>query len=958
MLETIALNLTASALATGGTIGVEKVRDILQRKRFSEDVDALATTFNTALKDALEATVHKEGRDDLVDLEADWSTIAEELDTVEALFENEEEAAIQITNAIAEGLRIDLDSRPALRGELEAAVADAYQQTLQAFADRVAGTDLADILDTETSIEVTATVNQLDDRLTAIQDQLRRQNRAALQGIGVTWLDPLYFQRHPPGDPEVAWRTEFNFAAVKADYPLPRERPPGHDDGDRQRVTDEILARLNDGENLVVLGDGGSGKSTTCKQVACQWQTAADRGPVFYRSSSTRTSFDDPSPLIEAITAENDPVLVVVEDAATGATSPVWDMLNEFAETPEVSFLFDSRESVWRDTDELAGAPASKYQRNRLGVVEMPALDSIECQRAITHYEDLTGAEVGRDSQQLYEHLQTADIGGPLVLAYELTGPAPGASDPTGVSALHDDVHEAYLDVEEWADEPLARTAVVMVNVLNAAGLPVTDGLIHALADDRADHRIIERTMDFLEGTVIQMDGKEVTTPHQEWSVLYFDRLLEADGERLAREQFEDCVAALFRLCDDQQRRQQVTDWLRDQPSILSEFADAPGEQADRFVTAIATIADTRPGLGVLYGTPTTWRVPLPDTCSTETQIKWHNRRGRAHLDRGALDAAEAEIIHCEEVLSTPAISEPERRRVQAGVLNHLGAIAHVRGEFDTAEDYYQQCLDIRRELDDRQNYAQTLNNLGLAAIKRGELDTAKEYLDESLTILQEVDDRHGQAQALNNLGMIAADRDELETAEEYYQQSLEILEELGDRHGQARTFVNLAEVVHKQGESDTVEEYYQQSLAVVREIGDRAGEATILNNLGKIANDCDKLDTAEEYLEESLKIKREVSDRDGQAQALTNLGVTAYKRGELDSANEYYEKAFELARMVGNRRVLFKIIENLVKLCEEQGNVEAGIEWCERGIEFAEAVDVTDTAERFRTRRAILTRT
>lgn len=178
-----------------------------------------------------------------------------------------------------------------------------------------------------------------------------------------------------------------------------------------------------------------------------------------------------------------------------------------------MSVLLDARPAAWRDP-EIEGSSRLHDQHRRLGVVEMPALDSRECQRALEHYESLTETESGLTGDQLYEELQTADIGGPLMLAYRLTGPPSVDAGDRAVSAVHADVRGTYTTVDEWADgDDLPQTVAAMVNVLNAAELPVEAALVHALATDRDDHLTIERTLGFLEGTMLEQAPDGVRTP-------------------------------------------------------------------------------------------------------------------------------------------------------------------------------------------------------------------------------------------------------------------------------------------------------------------------------------------------------------------------------------------------------------------------------------------------------------
>lgn len=940
VVETIALNLIAGGLSRVSDVGVKKTQKILRNKRFSEDLDELETEFTTALKEALSAVNTRTDREVLLDVQANWKNIVEELDDIEIVFENEREAIVRITNAIGEGLDIDLDSDPVLREALEASVAESYQTALREFANRIAGTDLAAIFDTEADIELTSAVNKIDDQLTSVQSQLRRRQAAALRNAGFKQLDPLYFERHKPGDPEVAWRTGFGFAEVQAEYPLVRNYSRNNDTDELRPFTDVLLSRLDNGEELVVLGDGGSGKSTICKQVACQWHTSDTRGPVFYRAGAAPTAFDEPGTLIEAVRAAEKDILIVVEDAASDDVTAIYEVLDEFKHASDVSFLLDSRKTTWRNADNLAGATSFKCQRQRLQTVEIPDLDVQECQRAVDHYESLTGNKVGRDGEQLYETLQTADIGGPLILAYELTGvPAETGSSQT-ISALHDDVHRAHQSIDEWTADNLSQTVAIMINILNAADLPVSEALIHTLADDRNDHRMIDRTLGFLEGKMLESASESVQTPHQMWSALYLEQHLDVAGERLACDRFERCVDALFRFCETDQYREQVTDWLRYQPDVVEAMTENPVDESGRFVRQIADIGQARGKLGILYGTPETWRVSLPQPCPSDAIVSWYDRRGRHHLRRGDLDAAESEWDHLKDVLDSLSVDlNATKKRWRALALGGLGVVARMRGNIDAAYEYHEKSLDFKRQVGDDHGEAVSLKNLGVVVRMRGDLDAAKEYLEKSLPIFRDVDDRHNQATSLTYLGEVICLQGDLDAAEEYHKKSLSIFRKIGERHRQATCLDNLGKVARKRGNLDAAEEYHQNSLAIEQEMSDRHGQAKSLNNLGIVGRKRSNLDDAEELHKEALAIFREVGDLHGQAKALRNLGEVARMHGDLKNAKKFNKDAFEKATDGNALSIALTGLENLVNICKQLGASEEAVSWCDKAIDLADKI-------------------
>jgi tetratricopeptide (TPR) repeat protein/energy-coupling factor transporter ATP-binding protein EcfA2 len=945
MLEALGINLLSGAVSSAGSIGVKKTRNILRRDKFSQDIDDLTTEFTKALKQGLSDTVDDSSYEEFQHIEINWTTIAEELDELDTIFEDEQEAVVHVTDAVVSGLDISLEANPELREKLESAVAEAYQTALRDFADHVAGTDLADVFDTEANIELTTTVNTIDDRLAALQQRLHRYETASLRNIGITRLDPLYFERETPNDPELAWRIGFEFADVQAGYPLDRQRPTGDDGNEREAVTEEIINRLDDGENLVILGDGGSGKSTICKQVACQWYGDTERGPIFYRQSSATAAFDQPGDLEAAIRTADGQLLIIVEDAANDDSTAVFDVLNTFNNANDVSFLLDSRKNAWIDTDNLAGAPKFKQQRQSLNTIEVPTLDKRECERAITHFEQVTDATVGESGKQLYEEIRSADIGGPLVLAYELTDPATRANNLQSATALHDDVHRAHIAVKDYAgDTNLPRIVAVMVNILNAAELPVREEFVHALATDRDDHLTIERTLGVLEGRMLELNDLEIGTPHQMWSILYLERVLENNSKRVACEYFEQCVDALFRLCDESERREAVIDWLGTTPEVFKNIEQDKTGMSSHFVNQISSIGDDRANLGSLFGTYNTWSVELPSDCPADAEARWHIARGRTHLSRGALDAAQAEFNRLvdfaeQEKFESESVSEDLR----AITLNNLGLLANSRGKLDSAEEYYKESLDISRKIEDHHGQASSLLKLGTVLSRRNKLETAEKHFEESLEIFHEFDDRNGQASSYNNLGLIAQNRGELEAAEEYFEKSFDLHNKIGDRRGQARNLTNLANIAQNRGDLDTAENYNKRSLGIFREVGNLSGEGASLGSLGDIAQERGDLDDTEEYYEESLHIFREIGDRYHQAKILSDLGDVAQKSHNLDNAMNYYDKALDIFDDINAVHEMRHILINLGDVAQERGDLDDAEEYYEESLNIIDEIGDQD---------------
>ncbi|MDB9309792.1 tetratricopeptide repeat protein, partial [Aphanizomenon sp. CS-733/32] len=82
-----------------------------------------------------------------------------------------------------------------------------------------------------------------------------------------------------------------------------------------------------------------------------------------------------------------------------------------------------------------------------------------------------------------------------------------------------------------------------------------------------------------------------------------------------------------------------------------------------------------------------------------------------------------------------------------------LGNAYYSLGQYQTAIAFYQQSLDIKKEIGDIQGESISLNNLGNAYDSLGQYERAIAFHQQSLDIKKEIGDIQGESISLNNLG-------------------------------------------------------------------------------------------------------------------------------------------------------------------------------------------------------------
>jgi tetratricopeptide (TPR) repeat protein len=229
--------------------------------------------------------------------------------------------------------------------------------------------------------------------------------------------------------------------------------------------------------------------------------------------------------------------------------------------------------------------------------------------------------------------------------------------------------------------------------------------------------------------------------------------------------------------------------------------------------------------------------------------------------------------------------------------------------EYPKAIKYYQQTLDVAREINDRQREAKALNRLGRVYSTLGNYGRAIDCHKKSQELFQEIGDSGGKAASLSNLGNVLSNLGNVYSLIGKYKlavkdctEALKIKQEIGDREGEIYALVNLGNVYQLSRKYDGAIKCHEQALKIAREIKNRLWEATSLNNLGKAHNSLGEYDKAISHHEQALNIAREIKNRQIKANALGNLGRTHLSLGQYDQAIDYCKQQIEIAQELGDR--------------------------------------------------------
>lgn len=227
-------------------------------------------------------------------------------------------------------------------------------------------------------------------------------------------------------------------------------------------------------------------------------------------------------------------------------------------------------------------------------------------------------------------------------------------------------------------------------------------------------------------------------------------------------------------------------------------------------------------------------------------------------------------------------------------LLFQLGRVARRRGMYEQAERYSQDGLELARELHEHETACTLLHNLGTLASERGAYPQANAFLSESLELARQIASEKLICKSLNNLAAIAAEQAQFALAEQFWQEVLPIVQNMRWYDQLSITFFNLGCLMRDQGKFSLAECYYQECLALDRKLANRERLGHILMELSALHRKQAAYEQARVYVQEGLELAQQGKHSKLLSKLYLEKGELALETGQLAEAEEAFREALE----------------------------------------------------------------
>ncbi|GAB4372387.1 MAG: hypothetical protein Kow0042_15690 [Calditrichia bacterium] len=155
-----------------------------------------------------------------------------------------------------------------------------------------------------------------------------------------------------------------------------------------------------------------------------------------------------------------------------------------------------------------------------------------------------------------------------------------------------------------------------------------------------------------------------------------------------------------------------------------------------------------------------------------------------------------------------------------------LGSIYFELAEYDLAKKYFEEGLKIPKAPNTVKLIANILNSLGALENVRGNYLRAISLYSKSIPLFREINDQSGLAQIYHNIGMTHAENERWKEANEFYGRCLAIADLMGLIPLKSICFLNRALALAHLGQFEDAREYNFKALRLLNQLHDELGIA------------------------------------------------------------------------------------------------------------------------------------
>lgn len=309
---------------------------------------------------------------------------------------------------------------------------------------------------------------------------------------------------------------------------------------------------------------------------------------------------------------------------------------------------------------------------------------------------------------------------------------------------------------------------------------------------------------------------------------------------------------------------------------------------------------------------------------------------GEARYYQGQLMQA---IENYKKAVGIDVVSGNDRTSQHITLLGNIGYFYDHLDQKVLAIDYYEQALQLARDLGDREEIAANLSNIGQLKTLQGNYEEAIQYMEEALAIDRELGDESVIATDLNTLGRLYESWGMYEKAIDYLEQALAIDERLGREDRMAIRYNSMGLVYKGWKKYDMALESFQKALEIDRKLDNAERVALRCSNIGSTYLAMGKANKAIEFLTPGLAYFQERDMTSYLASGYLDMGRAYLLLNNYSRAEEYLNHSLGISGREDYKTWRLGAMEALTELYSSKGRHDLALQTYRKFVELKDSV-------------------
>jgi predicted ATPase/transcriptional regulator with XRE-family HTH domain len=259
----------------------------------------------------------------------------------------------------------------------------------------------------------------------------------------------------------------------------------------------------------------------------------------------------------------------------------------------------------------------------------------------------------------------------------------------------------------------------------------------------------------------------------------------------------------------------------------------------------------------------------------------------------------------------------------------HQALLTFRKGEFDRAQELYEESITILRPIGDQKLLADALIFLGIIQHLQGDFELARSSMLEGLDCARAGNDRWFEAYAIYNLGYLDSLKGKYAEGYEQMMAGLDMWRALGDPHYIALGLNFMVPTLNKLGLYEKARTFMQESIALCGQAKNRWGMGTAYRYLGLAYIAEGNYVEAQANIQKSLEIFGNFTIGWDIARSISYLGDIAWMSGDFSEAQNRYRDALQLSMEIRAFPIALDVLTGLASLKTRTGHVEDALTLC-----------------------------